>query len=200
MKKNIFLSLFSGIAAMLCFVFFANAQGVALPTNVGLPSGSLTGVVSNFTNWILGIFGFLAIISFLVSGLMYFLAAGDDKAQEKAKKQMTWSIMGVVIGLVGLVVIYAVDMLLNGGGGSGFFGMGSAPTSQSSSWSSTTNTIPAPTTNTTEWLGTGTSTTTGNRIFIDQQQNSFELVNGKLVPLNGAGANTNSGPDSSYQP
>ena len=74
----------------------------ALPTNVGLPGGNLTSVISNFTNWILGIFGFLAIISFLVSGMMYFFSAGDDKAQEKAKKQMTWSIMGVVIGLIGL--------------------------------------------------------------------------------------------------
>ena len=45
---------------------------------------------------------------------MYFLAAGDEKSQEKAKNQMTWSIMGVVIGLVGLVVVYAVDALLRG--------------------------------------------------------------------------------------
>lgn len=186
---------------MFGFVFFANAQGVALPTNVGLPGGSLTGVVSNFTNWILGIFGFLAIISFLVSGIMYLLSAGDDKAQEKAKKQMTWSIMGVVIGLAGLVVIYAVDMLLNAGGGGGFFGMGSTPTSQSSSWSSTSPTAPS---NPTEWLGTGSTVnkdgTPGNRVFIDQQGNSFELKNGQLTPMNGTGANTNSGPDSSYQP
>ena len=116
-RKNIFIIFISGIAAMFVFVFFASAQGVALPTNVGLPSGDLTSVIANLTNWILGIFGFLAIISFLVSGLMYFLSAGDDKSQEKAKKQMTWSIIGVVIGLVGLVVIYVVDMLLNAGGG-----------------------------------------------------------------------------------
>ena len=87
---------------------------VALPTNVGLPNGTLTTIISNITNWILGIFGFLAIISFVVSGIMYFLAAGDDKSQEKAKNQMTWSIMGVVIGLAGLIVVYAVDALLRG--------------------------------------------------------------------------------------
>lgn len=112
MKKNIFKNSVFGFAALFSFAFFANAD-VALPTNVGLPSGTLTTVISNLTNWLLGIFGFLAIISFLVSGIMYFLAAGDDKAQEKAKNQMTWSIMGVVIGLVGLIVVYAVDSLLN---------------------------------------------------------------------------------------
>lgn len=106
------ISILSGAGA----AFSAKAD-VALPTNVGLPGGTLTTVISNFTNWILGIFGFLAIISFVVSGIMYFLAAGDDKAQEKAKNQMTWSIMGVVIGLAGLVVVYAVDALLRGTSG-----------------------------------------------------------------------------------
>jgi len=117
MKKNIFLNFISGIVALLAFAFSASAQSVPLPTNVGLPSGSLTGVISNFTSWILGIFGFLAIISFIVSGIMYFLSIGDDKRQEKAKNQMTWSIMGVMIGLVGLVVVYAVDALLRGTSG-----------------------------------------------------------------------------------
>lgn len=188
--------MFSGFVAMLCFAYFANAQGVALPTNVGLPGGDLTGIVANFTNWLLGIFGFLAIISFLVSGMMYFFSAGDDTAQEKAKKQMTWSIMGVVIGLIGLVVIYAVDMFLRGGSAS--FGTGSTPTSsQSSSWFNTSPTAP---TNTTEWLGTGSNPKTGNRVFIDQQGRKFELINGSLTPMNDAGAATNSGPDSSYQP
>lgn len=193
-KKNISISFFSGIALMFCFAYFANAQGVALPTNVGLPGGDLTSIVSNFTNWLLAIFGFLAIISFLVSGMMYFFSAGDDTAQEKAKKQMTWSILGVVIGLIGLVVVYTVDMFLNGGSAS--FGTGST-SSQSSSWSDTSPTAPA---NTTEWLGEGTNPKTGNRIFIDQQGRKFELINGSLTPINDAGATTNSGPDSSYQP
>ncbi|MDD3487209.1 MAG: TrbC/VirB2 family protein [Candidatus Moranbacteria bacterium] len=115
MKKNIlkktkFITLlfFFGIA------FLANAQTVALPKNTGLPSGTLTSVISNLTNWLLGIFGFLAIISFIISGIMYILAVGDDKAQEKAKKQMRWSIVGVVIGLVGVIIINAVDALLRG--------------------------------------------------------------------------------------
>jgi hypothetical protein len=194
MRKNISTIFFLGFVAMFAVVFLANAQGVALPTNVGLPGGDLTSVIANITNWILGIFGFLAIISFLVSGMMYFFSAGDDKAQEKAKKQMTWSIIGVVIGLIGLVVVYTVDMFLRGGSAS--FGTGSTPTSsQSSSWSSTSPTAPA---NTTEWLGTGTNPKTGNRIFIDQQGRKFELINGSLTQTNDAGANYT--PDSAFQP
>ncbi len=116
MAKKYFLIAVSGALGIFSVIARAGAQGVSLPTNSGLPRSSLAAVISNFTNWILGIFGFLAIISFVVSGIMYFLSAGDDKQQEKAKNQMKWSILGVVIGLVGLVVIYAVDMLLNAGG------------------------------------------------------------------------------------
>ncbi len=113
MKKYLFsLTSFSFIA--LFFVVYSASAEVTLPSNTGLSNKDLTTVISNLTNWILGIFGFLAIISFVVSGIMYFLSAGDDKAQEKAKKQMTWSIMGVVIGLIGLVVITAVDLILGG--------------------------------------------------------------------------------------
>lgn len=102
-----------GAISFFLVSYGVSAQGVSLPQNTGLPSRSLVDVISNFTNWILGIFGFLAIISFIVSGIMYFLSAGDDKRQEKAKKQMQWSILGVVIGLVGLVAIFAVNALLN---------------------------------------------------------------------------------------
>ena len=117
-KKNLAIEIAGTIAGLIA-ALSVNAQNVPLPTSVGLPTSSngLTGVVSNFTNWILGIFGFLAIISFVVSGIMYFLAAGDEKQQEKAKNQMTWSIMGVVVGLVGLIVVYAVDALLRGTSG-----------------------------------------------------------------------------------
>src|SRR4030042_6658120 len=107
MKNKKYFFKISVILFGLVITLHASAQGVSLPTNVGLPSGSLAGVISNFTNWILGIFGFLAIISFIVSGVLSFLSAGDYKPPEKAQKQMQWSIIGVVIGLVGLVVIYA---------------------------------------------------------------------------------------------
>lgn len=115
MRKNNFQKFgFSAASIFLTAISSAQAQQVPLPTQSGLPSGTLAGVIANFTNWLLGIFGFLAIISFLISGIMYFLASGDDRAQEKAKKQMQWSIIGVVIGLIGLVIVYAVDALLRG--------------------------------------------------------------------------------------
>jgi hypothetical protein len=46
---------------------------------------------------------------------MYLIAAGDDTMITRAKKAMTYSIVGVVVGLAGLVIISAVNAILSGG-------------------------------------------------------------------------------------
>ncbi|MDR3559762.1 MAG: hypothetical protein P4L62_05105 [Candidatus Pacebacteria bacterium] len=78
----------------------------------GLPSGSIYTIISNTLSWILGIFGFIGVIGFVISGLLYLTAAGDDGKMETAKNAMTYSIIGVIVGLAGLVVITAVNALL----------------------------------------------------------------------------------------
>jgi len=121
-QNNIFfdLVLFIVFASFLFFVStFIPAQaasGVTFPTDSGLPSGSngIKGVVDSFLKWILGIFASLAIISFVISGIMYFMVAGNDREVEKAKNQMTWSIIGVVVGLSGYIILQAVESLLGG--------------------------------------------------------------------------------------
>lgn len=113
MKKYFSKTVF--LASTFLLPIVAGAQGVTVPGNTGLPGGTLADVIRGLTMWLLAIFGFLAIISFVISGIMYLVSAGDDKQQEKAKKQMMWSIIGVVIGLSGYIVVKAVDAWLRGG-------------------------------------------------------------------------------------
>lgn len=80
----------------------------------GLPAGSIYTIIQSIVFWILAIFGFICIVGFVIAGTMYLLAAGDDKTQEKAKKALYYSITGVIVGLVGLVIIFAVNALLRG--------------------------------------------------------------------------------------
>ena len=79
---------------------YASSSGgsIPLPTGMGLPTGTIAGVLTALLQWLLGIFGLIAIISFLISGIMYFSAAGNKEDAEKAKKQMEWSILGVIVG------------------------------------------------------------------------------------------------------
>jgi hypothetical protein len=81
----------------------------------GLPSGRITEIIKNIVSWLLYIFGFLGIIAFVISGIMYLTAAGDTEQEKKAKGAMKMGIMGVIVGLAGFVVIQAIDTALNAG-------------------------------------------------------------------------------------
>jgi len=52
------------------------------------------------------------VIGFVISGIMYLVAAGNEDSQASAKRAMYYSITGVIVGLVGLVILYAVNQLL----------------------------------------------------------------------------------------
>ena len=82
-----------------------------------LPDASLSEIVSGTMDWLLAIVGFLAIIGFVISGILYLTAAGNDGQIKTAKEAMKWSIVGVIVALVGYVVILAVDFWLTGSGG-----------------------------------------------------------------------------------
>lgn len=81
-----------------------------LPTNPDL----VKGIFTNVANFLLSIIGIIAIISFVISGIQYFLVATDEKMMEKAKKTMVYSIIGLVVALFGYIAIKTVEMLLKG--------------------------------------------------------------------------------------
>ena len=94
-------------------------NGVCVPTDTGLSKGAdpenpIWSVLDTFLKWILSIFGLIAIIAFVVSGIMYLTSGGNENQIDSAKRYMIWSIVGVVVALSGLIVIYAVDTWLNG--------------------------------------------------------------------------------------
>ncbi len=80
---------------------FTSMAGVCVPTETGLPETPIASILSNFLSWILGIFGFIAIIAFVISGIQYLTAAGNETQIENAKKAMKWSLVGVIVGISG---------------------------------------------------------------------------------------------------
>lgn len=88
--------------------------GTCMPTNNGLPSATVKDIVEKGLSWMLGLFGVVGMIAFVISGTLYLTAAGDAEQEKKAKKAMQVSIIGVIVGLAGLVALQAVDALLRG--------------------------------------------------------------------------------------
>jgi Trk-type K+ transport system membrane component len=109
--KNIFYS-----AALLVALspVLVSAQGFSVPEPEGTTSRSLTEVLTGLMNILLSFVGILGVIGFAISGIMYLTAAGDEGRVENAKKTMIWSITGVVVALVGVVVVRAIDAWLQG--------------------------------------------------------------------------------------
>jgi hypothetical protein len=83
-------------------------------TKFGLPNSTLSNIITNILLWLLGILGVVGVIGFVVSGLMYLLSAGSDDMMTKAKKGLMYSLIGIVVGLAGVVIIQAVSSILSG--------------------------------------------------------------------------------------
>jgi uncharacterized membrane protein len=87
--------------------------GIGNASGAGTPGGSIIGIVATTMNWLLALVGFLGIIGFVIAGILYLTAAGDEDQIGKAKNAMMYSIIGVIVALLGFVVIQAVDAWLN---------------------------------------------------------------------------------------
>ena len=84
------------------------------PEGTGLPSGTILGIITAGMNWLLVIVGILGVIGFVIAGIIYLTAAGDEEQIQKGKQAMIYSIVGVIVALLGVVIIQAVQSLLGG--------------------------------------------------------------------------------------
>ncbi len=85
-----------------------------LPAGTNLPSGSILNIVTSTMNWLLVMVGILGVVGFVIAGIIYLTAAGDEDQIAKGKKTMIASITGVIVALIGVVFIQAVKSMLGG--------------------------------------------------------------------------------------
>lgn len=117
--KNYFYSALAFV--LLLMPTLANAQwqggsnaGFNNAQNSALPKGTIIGIIQTAMNWLLAILGFIGIIAFVIAGILYLTAAGDEKKVGTAKSAMTAAITGIIVALIGFVIIQAVDTFLDG--------------------------------------------------------------------------------------
>ena len=95
--------------------FGTNVAATGNVTN-GLANSSIFNLVQNAMNWLLGLVGVLAVIAFVISGILYLTAAGDEEQIEKAKTTMMYASIGLVVAFLGLIVVNAISGLTGAGG------------------------------------------------------------------------------------
>ncbi len=97
--------------ALVAAPTLASAQWDLGRQNAGaskLPGDSILNIAGRTMNWLLAILGFIGIIGFVIAGILYLTAAGDEGRIEQAKSAMMYSIIGVIVALIGFVIIQAV--------------------------------------------------------------------------------------------
>ncbi len=92
-----------------------NTAGLKNSEQSGLPKGGILEIAGRTMNWLLALVGFIGIIGFVIAGILYLTAAGDEDRIEQAKKAMMYSIIGVIVALIGFVIIQAVTGWLSTG-------------------------------------------------------------------------------------
>lgn len=81
----------------------------------GTPDSSIYEIIRTTMNYLLAILGFIAIIAFVIAGILYLTAFGDEKRIGTAKNAMFYSIVGIIVALIGYVIVNAVDSWLRAG-------------------------------------------------------------------------------------
>ena len=90
---------------MFEFIEIANAGVIS-----DAPRVSALGL--NVLNFLLSVFGVLAIIMLTVAGVKYFFSAGSETRLESAKKATAYVIIGIAVALGALIIVRQVIDLL----------------------------------------------------------------------------------------
>ena len=118
MKKFIVkIGLMVGVLAIVALPAAAQIPEAASMQGItNLPMGEIMTVASNIMQWLLMLVGFLAVISFVISGILYLTAGGDEDQIAKARRAFMGAVMGVIVSLLGLIVLGGVQDILSGTG------------------------------------------------------------------------------------
>ena len=117
MKNKIKSAIYAVSALVMAVPALASAQlgrGMQSAGNSGAPSGTITDIVTQIMYWLMGLVGVVGVIGFAIAGILYLTAAGDEDRIGTAKKAMLYSIIGVIVAILGLVILKAAASMLSG--------------------------------------------------------------------------------------
>jgi hypothetical protein len=106
--KKILLTLLLVSALILPIITMAQIGGS--PPNI---STDLTGLGNKIANaaWI--VFTIIALLAFLIAGILFLTAAGNAEKIVQARTAFLWGIAGVVVGIMAFGIITIITSVIN---------------------------------------------------------------------------------------
>jgi len=114
MKKTMKIScIISLIAIMIPFISLAQGWDIlalkADATKAGVTTArSFVDIAGAAGRWIMSVIGAVSVVMFIVAGAMYTTAAGNEEQVGKAKKIITYAVIGLVVALSGFLILEVV--------------------------------------------------------------------------------------------
>lgn len=108
--KKIVLSLTSFGAIILPMAALAINNPISNPT--GAAVGSMQDIINRIINGTWVIFGGIAVIAFLIAGVLFLTAGGDPEKITKARQAFLWGVAGVVVGIIAYSIISIVGSII----------------------------------------------------------------------------------------
>jgi len=117
MKKRITILILATI--LFCFAagfcFMARGETVVNPI---IPN-SFGELFQQAMRYVQGIAGTVAVVFIIVGGIMYMLSAGSKEMAERAKKTLTYALVGIALVIAAPYFLSDMMLILNGGSGGG---------------------------------------------------------------------------------
>ena len=93
-------------------IILPGGLGTIIPPASILPT-TIPGLVDNILTWLLTFAGAFAVLAVIYSGFMYITAGSDSDQAEKAKKNLTWAIIGVVLVAMSVLIVSQINRILH---------------------------------------------------------------------------------------
>ncbi len=115
-KLLVFLTLFLVLAGFYNFVF---AQGTATSSDDFLGIEDFTvqkiaDILTGFACWLISVILVIMVIFLAWSGIRFFLARGNEVEVANARKNLTWTLVGILVIMATNVIIATVANALGG--------------------------------------------------------------------------------------
>lgn len=90
---------------------FFNRTGGAAPGIDVLSTDTLPSAVTNVINYFLGILGFIAVAFIIYAGILMVTDAGGEEGVGKAKKIITYAVVGLVVIILSYTIVSFVTSI-----------------------------------------------------------------------------------------
>ena len=107
----------ASLGALMLFANNAFAQGsgffIESPSGIqATAKGTLGQNITTIINYFLGILGLIAVVFLIYAGVLMVTAGGNEEQVKKAKKIITYAVIGIVIILLSFTIVQFVTTAL----------------------------------------------------------------------------------------